>query len=378
MRNGRARILHVAKVTGISGAENHLLLLLPALDRQRYDVSFAVLTDPRRPAPEFRRRLEEAGVRTHAVPIRGDTDPLCLLRLARLMRRGRYRLVHTHLIHGDLYGAVAAKLSGVARLVSSKHGHGSLERPSRLYRLNSLTWPWFDRVITISDALQPKTATVEGIPTRIMTTIHYGIDSRAYAAAAAGGEDVRTPLGLSAEDVVAVSVGRLIPVKGYEYLIEAMSRALGAQPRLRLLIAGGGPLEESLRAQVRRLGLEGQVFLLGRREDVPRLLSQADIFVLPTLGEGFGLVILEAMAHALPVVSTTTMAIPEIVVPGETGLLVPPRDSAALAEAMERLAADPELRRRLGEAGHERLERQFTTQAMVAKTEALYDRLLRH
>jgi glycosyltransferase involved in cell wall biosynthesis len=83
------------------------------------------------------------------------------------------------------------------------------------------------------------------------------------------------------------------------------------------------------------------------------------------------------MAHALPVVSTTTMAIPEIVVPGETGLLVPPRDGAALAEAMERLAADPELRRRLGEAGHERLERQFTTQAMVAKTEALYDRLLR-
>jgi glycosyltransferase involved in cell wall biosynthesis len=371
-----ANILHIAKVTGISGSENHLLMLLAALGRDKYKASFAVLTEPSRPVERFVRALEASGVRARTFPIRRDIDPWCLLELVRFVRRGRFDLVHTHMIHGDLYGTLAAKLAGVRRTVSTKHGYDDYDHTSRLYRLCGLAAWGTDRIVTISHALQDKCSRAEGIPRAKMTTIHYGIDVAAYRAAADTGEDIRAALGLGPEDVVAVSVGRLIPVKGFEYLLEATAMAVREQPGLRVLIAGGGPLEEALRGQVRRLGLERHAYLLGRREDVPRLLAQADLFVLPTLGEGFGLVILEAMVHGLPVVATRTMAIPEIVAHGETGLLVPLRDAAALAQAISSLAADAGLRRRLGEAGRERVAREFTVEAMVARTEALYDRLL--
>jgi glycosyltransferase involved in cell wall biosynthesis len=364
------RVLHVQKVTGISGSERHLLFLLPALAR-RFDVTFLILEAPGRPVDDYVAALTRAGVRTERLPIRWDGDVRCVLAMTRLMRRGAFDLVHTHLIHADVLGGVAARLAGVRVVVSTKHGYEDYDRTSRAYRLAGLTARWTCKVITISEALGRKVAEVERIPSGKLTTIHYGIDC-AVPAPEPSREVVRRSLGLPPDAFAVLSTGRLVPVKGYQYLIEAVGKLRAGGSSAILLIAGDGPERAALQAQAERLGIGDRVRFLGWRADVSTLLAGVDAFALATLGEGFGLAILEAMAQRLPVVATRVVAVPEIVHDGETGLLVPPRDPAALADALLALERDSELRRRFASAGQRRVLDHFSVARMVRDTEAVY------
>jgi len=364
------RVLHIQKVTGMAGSERHLLFLLPGLARQ-FDVTFLILEAPQRPVDDYVAALARAGVRTERLPIRWDGDLRCVVAMMRLMRRGAFDLVHTHLIHADVLGGVAARLAGVPVVVSTKHGYENYDRTSRAYRLAGLTARWTRKVITISDALSRKVAEVERIPTEKLTTIHYGIDS-AVPGPEPSREAVRRSLGVPPEAFAVLSTGRLVPVKGYPYLIEAVGKLRARGSAVVLLIAGDGPDRAVLQAQAERLGVADSVRFLGWRADVSSLLAGADAFALATLGEGFGLAILEAMAQRLPVVATRVVAVPEIVQDGETGLLVPPRDPAALAEALLALERDADLRRRFAAAGHRRALDHFSVARMVRDTERVY------
>jgi glycosyltransferase involved in cell wall biosynthesis len=189
--------------------------------------------------------------------------------------------------------------------------------------------------------------------------------------------DVRRELGLSADHLFILSVGRLDPQKGHPYLIEAMRRVLQEVPQARLVIVGGAQqASEEYVADLRTLaaapGLAGKVTFTGERTDVPQLMAACDVFALASLWEGFGLVFAEAMAASKPVVATNVSAIPEVVVHGETGILVPPGDPQALAEALIRLGRDPAERRRLGRNGYHRVRTQFTAERMVDETMAVY------
>jgi glycosyltransferase involved in cell wall biosynthesis len=187
----------------------------------------------------------------------------------------------------------------------------------------------------------------------------------------------RAELGIAPEETVVVTVARLVWFKGLDTLIDAAARLGPAWPRLRLVIVGDGPLRAPLEQRVAERGLIGRVIFTGERVDVPEILGAADIFALPSVSEGMPISILEAMAARLPVVATSVGGIPELVVPGETGLLAPARDAGRFAAALETLVAAPELRRACGAAGRERLDRMFSSFAMVERTASIYAGLVR-
>jgi glycosyltransferase involved in cell wall biosynthesis len=366
----RRRIVHVHKISGISGSERHLLALLPRLAADRWDVSLVALGDDRhapvrRAHREIAARLSGSGVVVEAIRLRADVDPLCLSRLVSLARRAHPDIVHTHLVHADVYGAVAARLSG-ARLVSTRHNDDRFRRRWSSRALHRVLTHAADRLITISDALTRFVVETEGAVPEKVRRIHYGLDIPAGASIA----PARTR-----ERVLGI-VGRLDVQKGHRYLLQALPRIRQKCEDIRLMVIGDGPLREALREEARRLGVADIVEFTGYRDDAAALMGRFDILVVPSLWEGFGLVLLEAMAAARPVVASRVSAIPEIVVDGETGILVPPSDPESLAEAVIRLLDDADLAERLGRQGRARLTRVFSVDAMTAGTEAVYDELL--
>jgi glycosyltransferase involved in cell wall biosynthesis len=369
----RARILHVHKVAGLGGSERHLEILLPRLDRRRFDVSLFLLTEPRRPVADFIARFRTMGICVDQAVIRRDLDPGCLLALYRRLRREPVDLVHTHLIHADLYGALASRLAGVRRVISTRHNDDAFRRRADVRAVTRLVGQRWSRVIALSRYLAEFVRRVEGVDPRLIRTVPYGME---LPDSASDGHEVREELGLSCEAPLVVSVGRLVKQKGHAHLLRAWPVIARARPRARLLVVGEGPWRARLVAEASALGVADRVIFAGWRFDVPAILAAADLYVQPSLWEGFGLAILEAMAAGTCIVASRVSTIPELVLEEKTGLLVPPGDSAALAEAILRLLADPERRREMGEAGRRRAIETFSAEHMVRATETVYEDVL--
>jgi len=343
-------LLHVQKVSGISGSEAHLLTLLPGLRARGWDARMLMLHEGEPGADEFAAQLDAAGVpveRMHA-------DLLTPARLAARLARHRPRILHTHLVHADVLGQVAGTIARVPLRISTKHGFD----PFREHRVVAAADRFAGRRahvhIAISRGLARYLDEVEGFDERSFEIVHYGIPTG--PGPAASGDPLRI-----------LCVGRLIPVKGHSVLLDAFSRARAELPGLTLAIAGSGPLEEKLRTRA-----DEGVDWLGHVSPVEPELERAGIVVVPSLGEGFGMVALEAMARGRAVVASDVGGLPEIVADGETGLLVPPGDADALAAALLALARDPARARVLGEAGRRRAQVEFSVERCVERTDALY------
>ncbi len=371
MASPGTRIVHIIKVKGVSGAENHLLTLLSEL-RRDVQIHLIMLVEMQNPMTDFVSDFKKNGVEVTRIVINHHSDFSLIWKIYYLIRKIRPHIVHTHLLHADLYGVLSAVLAGTKIMISTKHGYDDYEKTSFFYKLNSISSRWLNRVITISDALQVKVAEAEGIPKSKMATIYYGLDGETYASNRDAGP-ARSCLNATNDACLIGTVGRLIPVKGYEILLKAVA---GIELDFRLLIMGDGPLKGRLEKISLELGLSDKVKFLGFISEVSPMLSGLDIFVLPTLGEGFGLVLLEAMAHRLPIVSTNTMAVPEIVEDRKTGILVPPKDAAALKEAIETLIRSTDQRAKMGKRGWEKLIKTFSVDKMVYQTGSLYQELL--
>jgi len=362
------RVVHVQKATGIGGSEQHLLTLLTRFDPEEVTPHLLVLEDSTRPARTFLARIERAGLSYEVLPISGHLDPLLPLRLVRTFRRHRPDLVHTHLLHADLYAIPAARLAGVPAVVSTKHADDPFRR-GVVGRADAAIARLTDRIIVISDHLKGFYRDVEGIPTDKLLRIYYGLDDHGPPA---DPTVVRREFGIDAGVPLAGVVARLEEAKGHRQLLAAFGRLRADLPAARLVLAGSGQQEQALRAQSAALGLDDAVIFAGFRDDVDRVLAAVDLLVVPSLHEGFGLVLLEAMRAARPIVATAVSAIPEILVDGLNGLLVPPGDEAALAAAMASLLRDPERRAAMGAAGRARLRAAFSVEAMVRSTVELY------
>jgi glycosyltransferase involved in cell wall biosynthesis len=233
-----------------------------------------------------------------------------------------------------------------------------------------------DLIIAISDHIARFTVT-RGVrhPERVRRVYH-GIEPPLTRALERDGQRIRQELGIGLDDFLVGNVGRLALQKGQRHLIGAMPLLLERVPRAHAVIAGSGDLEDFLRDLAADLGVAERVHVLGQRKDVPALMHAIDVFAMPSIWEGFGLVLLEAMAAGRPIVASRVATIPEVVLDGETGLLVPSGDPLLLAEALARLAADPGLAKGFGEAGRQRLRRQFSLEKMVGDTELLYRELV--
>lgn len=368
------KILHIQKVTGIAGSERYLLTLLPRLDRRKWDITHLVLTEPQNRMEEYTALLEAEGVRTRRVAIRHAIDPVCLLEIYRFIKSERFDLVHTHLLHGDLYGILAARLAGVARIISTRHNDDPFRRSAIIRTTVRAADRYCSRVIAISHFLSGFVLDVEGISADKIATIPYALPPTATRPD--GGQRIRRELSIPRDIPLVLTVGRLTEQKGHRYLVDAWRTISGKNPNARLVIVGDGPLREPLTAYAKEMGLPEKIIFTGWRRDVPDFFEAADLYVQPSLWEGFGLVLLEAMLAERSIVASRVSAIPEIVADGETGILVPPRDSYALADAICRLLEDADLRRDMGKAGKQRAEHAFTVQRMVGETEKVYEEVL--
>jgi glycosyltransferase involved in cell wall biosynthesis len=353
------RVLHVAKVAGISGSENHLLLLLPALAEHGFDVELVMLHEGEPGAAELATRLESAGVSVERVRLAAAASPRGFTRLLRIIRSRRPEILHTHLVHADFHGLVTGRLARVPVLVSTKHGFNPFRDGRAFAAADRAVGRLADVHIAISAGLARYLAEREGFAVEDFEIVHYGIEAGAPPPPPPGSPRLAV-------------VGRLIPIKGHDTLLRALADAGAGAPGLTLEVAGAGELDSELRRTVARLGLDDAVSFLGHVSEIGAVLERAEIVVVPSLGEGFGMVALEAMERGRAVIASGVGGLPEIVDGGRTGLLVPPSDVAALAAAIRALATDAAGAAAFGAAGRERALTEFSQERCTDRTVELY------
>ncbi|HVS14501.1 MAG TPA: glycosyltransferase [Thermoanaerobaculia bacterium] len=299
-------------------------------------------------------------------------------RLLRLVRGERIELIHAHLAYASIWGTLAGRLTGVPALASLHLAPAAAPAWTREGLRRRLLVGLLNRwatALAVSDAVRRAWVNAGLDPDRVLV-VHNGVAPPDPRPGADERARVRRHLGLAEHASVLVALSALRPGKGLEVLIAALPALLELAPETRLLVAGDGPLRPALAALAASTGVDGAVVWAGFRRDVPALLAAADLFVAPSLEDAFPTSLLEAMTAGLPVVASRTGGIPEIVVPGKTGLLVPPGDPGALAGAMAALLADPVRRAALGAAGRRRVEERFSAVAWVERLTAVYRRIL--
>lgn len=360
------RVLYIIATLDPAGAERQMAQLACRLDRSEFQPAVCALT---------RGGLLEADLKASDVPVhvlhkRGRWDLQVIGRLRRVIRDFQPDTIHTWLPTANTLGRISGLLEKTPILIASERARdawkGTLRRAADRF-LGSRT----QRILTNSQAVKDFLANRIGLQAEKIIVIPNGLDIGEFDAKSASVPESPAPTG---EVLEIGTVARLEPQKGVRFLIEAIS-LLPKDLKTRLWIAGGGPEELELRQHAAKLNLENIIFL-GTRRDVPALMKRFDLFVLPSLWEGLPNAVLEAMAAGRPVVATRVDGTPEAVAEGVTALLVPPKDPPALAEAISCLLRDPEMRRRFGEAGRARVEKEFRMELMVERTQEEYRRAL--
>ena len=371
----RVRLFQVIASSTVGGAEEMFAALLRGLDRDRFDVSVAChgrdeLYD------EYARHAD----RISSLDLTRLARPSTVLRLARLMRETRADIVHTHLWTADTLGGLAARLAGVTATVATVTGAYHLPigvtglrklgrvAKSRAYRA---TYRLFDRVITCSEYVANDLRDRAGVrvsPAKI-DVVHNGVDPASVERAAQAGH--LDPSWLQGSPIIA-TVANFHPIKGHAPLIRAMPRVIERFPQARFVLVGDGPSRGEMERLAGALGVRSHVVFTGRVPCGPSVIAASDLMVMPSISEGLGVVLLEALVLGTPVVATRTGGIPEVVGDDEVGLLAPPGDSDALAQAIVRALGQPDETRRRAQRGRQVVRERFTVEAMVRQTEQVY------
>lgn len=382
-------MLHIITRFDKGGSAENTYLTLIGLSRAGYDL--VLVTGPSDDSQSGERereavrtnleRAERAGIRI--VRIRGlvrnmklGGDLSAFLELLRVVRVEKPRIVHTHTSKAGILGRWAAWLCRVPVIVHTPHGHvfwgyfGPLE--TKLYvTLEKITARITDRIIALTGQERDDHLRFRVAPPEKFVTIHSGVDLSRFDAALYDRSKIRIELDIPPGDLVVGTAGRLTPVKGHVHLIAAAAKILAVHPDTTFVLLGDGELKGRLIEQAEALGLAGKVRFPGWRPDVAAVMSAFDVFALPSLNEGMGRVLVEAMALSRPVVASRTGGITDLVEDGRNGLLVPPGDAGALADAILRLLGDAALRAAMGGEGRRRAEI-YSTERMVEKIEELY------
>ena len=373
----RVSVVHIISGDLWAGPENQLVTLLGALKSdQRFSLRVIALNHG----------VLVERLRALCVPVEviaeGEHSFFKLLgAVASKLKEYDAMIVHSHRYKENILSALVARRSGATTLVQTVHGvtevfSGVKALKARLYLLlNRLaTRRAFQRVIAVSDEIREIVQQELGEKPRVVTIRNaVALETLRPSIPAA---ELRDRLGLQSNAPVIGMIGRLVPVKAVDLMLDAFVRIQAALPQSQLVLAGDGSAADDLRAKAARLGVAGSVHFLGNRKDVPDLLQLFDLFVISSLHEGIPTVLLEALAMERAVVATAVGGIPEVVCDGEQGLLVPPCDDQALADACVRLLQSPEQRARLAAAGRLRIEAEFSAVVLGRKVGELYAELL--
>jgi glycosyltransferase involved in cell wall biosynthesis len=366
------KVLFLSTSMGMGGADQQLLSGARELRARGHDVLIVSLT----PLGPMGLEARGLGIRTESLEMaRGAPDPRGLLRLVRLVRAWRPDVVHSHMVHANLMARALRLLTPIPVLVSTIHNiyeGGPLLMAG--YRLSNRL---VDHMTIISEAAADRFVRDRIVPRELLRVIPNGVDADEFRKVPAGTRaSLRGTLGVERE-FVWLAVGRFEPAKDYPNMLHAFAKLHHQQPRTVLLLVGRGSLQEDTEALTRSLGLADAVRFLGVRRDVPELMSAADAYVMSSAWEGMPMVLLEAAAAGLPIVSTAVGGNREVVADEESGFLVPPRDADALARGMARLGAlsAPALRA-MGERGRERVRSRYGLARVADRWEALYREML--
>ncbi len=310
--------------------------------------------------------------------MRGEVDVPAMLRLARLIGRERFSIVHAQTSHAHTLGSVAARLLGYRRrprMLVTRRVDFSIFRNS-FFGLNRFKYLYgVDAYVTVSDAIR-QVMIHDGVPASRIETVHSGIDVSKVAQAPDRSAELRAELGVPDGHALVATVGHMADHKGQRYLIDAIPQILAARPKTTFMIVGDGELRSDLVRLAERLGVSASLKLPGFRTDVPSLLKAMDVFVMPSHMEGLGTSVLDAMAAGVPVVGTEAGGMPESILDEVTGLVCPIRDSSAIAVAVLRMLDDEGLALRCVSAARAKVKRDFSTAAMIEGTLGVYRRLL--
>ncbi|HYT81506.1 MAG TPA: glycosyltransferase [Actinomycetota bacterium] len=360
-------VLLLYKALGRGGAEQLLLNSARYLDTTdfRYEVAYIFSQHE-----DFVSDLRDAGLPVHCLG--GREQAAWMGRLRALVRQRKPKIVHTH----SPYMAVGARLllrrPRGPRLIHTEHNVWESYHPMTR-RGNLLTFPLNDHVFAVSEHVRQSIrypAALRFLPMPPLEALYHGLD----LASMDGWErtdGIRESLGVPKHAPVIGTVANFKPQKGHRYLLEAAVRIRQSFPEARFVLVGFGPLEGALRRQARQLGLEDNVIFTGSRSDVPRLTASFDVFALPSIYEGLSIALVEALAVGTPAVVAKSGGVTEVVTHDVNGIVVPPRDSVALGNAIVSLLGDPPLQRRLVKAGRKRA-RDFDIKAAVQRIEEVY------
>lgn len=363
----RPAILLLGDTLNVGGTERQFVEVACRLDRSRWEIHASCL----RAEGPLRARLDAAGVRAWSCG-RGSFKSPCFAvavwGLARYLRNHRIRLIHSFDFYSNILGVPAARLAGVPAVIASQRELGDLRPP--LQRLvHQMVLRLADYLLVNSEAVAERlTRSGAVVPARIVV-IPNGVDLARFSPAPG-------PARSLSERVTVGTLADLRPEKAIGDLVRAAALVRERCPEARFVIWGDGPYRPELERLVRRLGRERAVELRGATGEPEVALRDLDIFVLPSISEAFSNVLLEALATRLPVVATRVGGNPALVEDGETGLLAPPGDPAALAKAIMRLIEDPALAAELAARGRDRVRSEFGIDRMLSRIQALYDRAL--
>jgi glycosyltransferase involved in cell wall biosynthesis len=359
---------HVNTETGWRGGEQQMRYLLDGLVARGHRAVAAV-----QPDGEAHRRLQAASHEVDPVPMRGEADPLAVLRLARRMGRARPDVVHLHTSHAHSLGAMAARLAGRPGVVVSRRVDFSIFRHSFL-GFNAVKYrAGIDRIVCVSEAVRDVLLR-DGIEETRLAVVRSAVDPDRVAKATP--VDVRSRVGLPPTARLVLAVGALVGHKGQKHLVEATPKMVAAVPDLHVVVVGEGPLRGTLEELAKALWVAPRIHFVGQVDDVAGWFQAAELFCMPSLEEGLGTSVLDAMSAGLPVVGTTAGGIPEMVRDGVEGRLVRPGDGAALADACLSVLNDPATRARMSEAATRRVREAFHVDRMVEETLGVYEDVL--
>ncbi len=365
----RISVCHLLPALPAHGAEQLLLDIARKTDRDRISLSVCLISGLGPLVKDF----ESLGIPVTYIPKRSRKDLSVVLRLAAFFRKNRFDIVHTHLFTADLWGRLSGLLTRVP-IVSTSHttSDPNIGRAGRL--LDRLLDRRNNAVICVSEAVRNYRISGAGFDPSKLHIIENGIDLDRFAVPVSR-DEVLKRLGVDGKRRWIAIVGRLVPLKGHRFLIEALARISRDFPETGILVVGEGEDEAELKELALRLGLSDRVVFLGLRRDVPEILCAAEILAMPSSREGLPIVLLEAMAASLPVVVTRVGGIPEVVEEEKTGLFVT-QEPAMIAQALARLLRDPDFARALGRQARSLIEERYDVRKVARRYEELYRRIL--
>jgi glycosyltransferase involved in cell wall biosynthesis len=372
MQSKRIKLLEMLTNFHIGGTERQVANLALGIDPSRFDLHLACLHH----SGELLAELETLRVPRSEFRIGRLYSPKTFwqgIRLAQYVRRNLIQIVHSYGFYPNVFAVPVARLAGASIVVASIRDTGDLLTPLQR-RVQKMVCRLADCVLVNAEAIRENLLEQGYDPSKIVV-IRNGIAHETFASNGRGAV-IRQELGIPPSARLVAVFSRLNRMKGVQYFLDAAMVVAERFPDVHFLVVGDGGSKKELEEQSCRLGLGQRIVFTGFRSDVPHLLSEAAISVLPSLSEGTSNTLLESMAAGVPVIATRVGGNPEVIEDGVSGLLVPPRDSTALAAAMGRLLEDAELALSLGQAGVGRVSELFSLEGSVHQTEHLYQQLV--